>query len=278
LNRPTHTVPVDTPSGRITVTVVGDGPAVLLLPGGAATSRPFYPHLEELLADRQVITFDRPGTGTSARLGTATLSSGAQAVDAVLTALGATDAVIVGQSLGGPVAIQHLLDHPEHVGALVLLDPTPFNEPVIARFGPRLMQIMAPAARLPWIIPAYVSRSIRKMEQAVGPVDNETRECIHSMFTSADFKTTVAAISSFPADSAALTSRLRPTEIPVVIISADRPSAHRVRQAHARIADQLGGIVEVWAGAKHAMHLQYPQRIATAVCDASNSRTPQNRD
>jgi pimeloyl-ACP methyl ester carboxylesterase len=112
------------------------------------------------------------------------------------------------------------------------------------------------------------------MEQAVGPVDAETHECIHSMFTSADFKTTVAAVSSFPAESAALTARLRSTEIPVVIISADRPSSHRVRRAHARIADQLGGTVEVWAGAKHAMHLQFPQRIAAAVSDASSSRTP----
>src|SRR5690349_7590792 len=53
------------------------GSPVVLIPGGAAPSKRFFPHLEEELAGtHRVVLVDRQGTGRAVGLGPATLPSG----------------------------------------------------------------------------------------------------------------------------------------------------------------------------------------------------------
>ncbi|MFK0403334.1 alpha/beta fold hydrolase [Microbacterium sp. NPDC090225] len=111
----------------------GSGPAVLLLPGGAEAVSGFFPGLiEELTADPgyRIILFDRPGNGPSdARDG---LRIAASALHEAIAEAGTGPVIAVGQSLGGAAALLLASQHPDDVAGLVLLDPTPINDPDLA--------------------------------------------------------------------------------------------------------------------------------------------------
>ena len=123
--------------------VLGDsGPAVLLLPGGAEAVDGFFPGLiEGLQADPgcRVILYDRPGTGTNSVRGG--LAEATAAIHATLAELDLGAVVIIGQSLGGAVALLVARDHPDDVAGLVLLDPTPVNDVKLARQVERTSRI-----------------------------------------------------------------------------------------------------------------------------------------
>lgn len=105
----------------------GDGelPTVALLHGLAAAATPFGPLLMRLGRDvRRVVAPDHLGHGFSAgRDGALTpqslLEGTAQALDHVLE----EPAIVVGNSLGGAVAVRYALKNPRNVRALVLISP-----------------------------------------------------------------------------------------------------------------------------------------------------------
>lgn len=104
----------------------GVGSPVVLLHGITASSGINWLHVFEALPpDRYVIAPDLRGhaRGPAARRGT-TVSDMAADVVALLDGLGEPAATVVGFSMGGAVAQQLALDHPERVDALVLLATT----------------------------------------------------------------------------------------------------------------------------------------------------------
>jgi len=148
------------------VDVVGrDGPAILLLPGGASPSRGFFPGMDRLPGHR-IVSLDRPGTGRAASTGPATLTTGADAAAAALRETGCAPAVVLGQSLGGAVAMQLAIDHPDVVSGLVLIDPTPFNDPVVCRQARWLFEALALPTRLPYV-GARLDAAIRATDRDV---------------------------------------------------------------------------------------------------------------
>jgi len=265
MTRAPQTVLVDVPAGRLTVRIVGDGRPVLLLPGGAATSYPYYPHLEEELDGCRVISFDRPGTGTACGLGTATLPSGSASIEAVLNAVDATEAVVVGHSLGGSLAIQYAIDHPGEVGGVILLDPTPINDARLASALPRVLGLMSHIRVAPKRLSFGQKFTFRRLRRSLGPLDDEALICLRSLVYSAGIAATADAVSTFGADAAALTGRLRPLVKPVVLVTADRRPAHRLHRNHVRLAEALGGELQMWPGTKHPLHLQQPARLARLI-------------
>ncbi len=83
-----------------------------------------YDRLIPYLRDRQVITFDFLGWGTSDKPADYPYTSKQQEGDlqAVLDTLEVEQVVLVPHDASGPVAINWALDHPERVSALVLLN------------------------------------------------------------------------------------------------------------------------------------------------------------
>jgi 3-oxoadipate enol-lactonase len=106
--------------------VRGTGPAVLLVAGFGATRDAWARTVAVLERRFRVITFDHRGVGES---GASWLpyTVGDMAADAVavLDAAGEERAHVYGLSLGGMVAQELVLRHPERVGALVLGATTP---------------------------------------------------------------------------------------------------------------------------------------------------------
>jgi len=77
--------------------------------------------LQRLARQYRVVLMDRRGTGLSERLGVQqTVDSGAQDLEAVRQAVGAPRVWLLGNSVGGTVAIEYAHRHPQHVHGLLL--------------------------------------------------------------------------------------------------------------------------------------------------------------
>lgn len=156
---------LDVGDRRLYIETAGDGdPLILLLHGFGAslfTWRDVLPSLSDL---GTVVAYDRTGFGLSDRPmpgdweGESPYSASYQADLAadLVEALGASEAVLIGNSAGGRVAMQTALEHPEQVRALVLVSPAVLTTgglpdwakpilrlPPVRRIGPLLVRRIA---------------------------------------------------------------------------------------------------------------------------------------
>ncbi|MFU8854724.1 alpha/beta fold hydrolase [Micromonospora sp. SL1-18] len=127
------------PAGTVTVAgrrmrcrIAGAGPPVVLLHGIGRTLEDFAAQHELLARDHRVISLDLPGHGGSAPLDTPhTLPALASAVAGFLDAAGVADPVrLVGNSLGGAVAMRLTADQPARAASLVLVNSAGFGREV----------------------------------------------------------------------------------------------------------------------------------------------------
>ena len=116
---------VATPVGMLSILSAGRGSPVVCLHGLGATKASFLPTVAALADKWRVIAMDLPGFGESDKpLGAAyDAPYFADAVTALLDELGIERAHLVGNSMGGRVAIEVGLLYPERVGRIALLSP-----------------------------------------------------------------------------------------------------------------------------------------------------------
>ncbi|MBM9478149.1 alpha/beta fold hydrolase [Nakamurella flavida] len=107
----------------------GSGPLLVLLHGMGRTGADWAEQHDRLTAGHRVVSMDLPGFGGSDRLPPpTTLTALAGAVWRTLDALAQDGpAVLVGNSLGGAVAMQASLDRPDRCRGLVLLSSAGFG-------------------------------------------------------------------------------------------------------------------------------------------------------
>ncbi len=135
----------------------GQGPAIVLIHGINASHKSFAGWMRELAPNYRVVAVDLPGhglTGPDSR-GRYSWREMAEMVHGLTAALGLERFVLCGNSLGGAVAAELALLHPERVRALVLIGaiggpeigPKPPPLRVLSRplLG-RLFSIMTPRA------------------------------------------------------------------------------------------------------------------------------------
>jgi len=117
---------VDTASGSFSVLTAGTGPPVLLIHGLGATKGSFLPTVAALADSFEMIALDLPGFGDSAKPLRAPYHPPffASSVLDLLDALGISRAHVIGNSMGGRVALEMGLRHPDRVRRLVLLAPS----------------------------------------------------------------------------------------------------------------------------------------------------------
>jgi pimeloyl-ACP methyl ester carboxylesterase len=117
---------VPTQVGAISTVQAGDGDPVLLLHGLGATKASFLPTVAALGRTHRAIAIDLPGFGDSAKPLRARYDPAffARGVLALLEALELERAHLVGNSMGGRVAIEVGLVAPDRVGRLGLLAPS----------------------------------------------------------------------------------------------------------------------------------------------------------
>jgi 3-oxoadipate enol-lactonase len=100
--------------------VAGDGPAVVLVHAGICDSRMWDPQWAAYAGDYRAVRYDLRGFGRSP-LPPQPFSHGRDLM-ALLERLGIQQATLVGASLGGRVALEVAVAHPEVVNALVVAD------------------------------------------------------------------------------------------------------------------------------------------------------------
>lgn len=135
----------------------GDGPALLLLHGTGSSLHTWDGWIEPLAHDFRLLRLDLPGfglTGPDPR-GEYTIGHYVDFVDAFAGALSLERFHLAGNSLGGRIAWNYALAHPDRVARLVLIDaagyprPAPVNESFIFKLARtpilnRLFTVMTP--------------------------------------------------------------------------------------------------------------------------------------
>lgn len=117
------------PGERISVEVVGRGPDVVLIPG-LASSRETWRHTAERLRGKyrlhlvQVAGFAGAPAGPNGS--GPVIEPTKEAIDRYIVSAGLRKPAIVGHSLGGLMAVELGLDHPDHVGKVFVVDSLAF--------------------------------------------------------------------------------------------------------------------------------------------------------
>ena len=122
------------------LTIEGNGPALVLVPGMNGSGQLFYRQVPRLQAGYRVATYSLRDDAESLDVLAADLRA---IVDQVASPQGR--AIIVGESFGGAVALTFALAHPGRVEALVILNSFPYFAPQL-----RLRLALAGLAVLPW--------------------------------------------------------------------------------------------------------------------------------
>jgi pimeloyl-ACP methyl ester carboxylesterase len=162
---------VDTASGTLSFLSAGAGEPVLLLHGLGATKGSFLPTVAALSGSFRTIAVDLPGFGDSFKPLGAPYHAPffARAVVDLMDALGLGRADVVGNSMGGRVALEIGLRYPERVGRLVLLAPSlawrrerPWA-PLVRVMNPHLGLVQITPR---WVVEAIVHRMIPAAENS----------------------------------------------------------------------------------------------------------------
>ena len=116
---------VHLPGRRVSTLTTGDGPDVLLLHGLGGAKSSFFDAAATLSQRYRVHALDLPGFGASSKPMTAPYTARwfAETVLETMDTLGIERAHVVGNSMGGRIAIELGLRHPERVTSLGLLCP-----------------------------------------------------------------------------------------------------------------------------------------------------------
>jgi pimeloyl-ACP methyl ester carboxylesterase len=177
---------VQTRMGAISAMEAGRGAPVVLLHGLGATKASFLPTVAGLAPDHRVIAIDLPGFGDSHKPIGAAYDARffARGVEALLDALDLERAHLVGNSMGGRVALEVGLRSPDRTGRIALLAPSlawlrgrPWV-PLLRLVRPEL-GLLQPAPR--WLVEGVLDRVLP--EAAVGWTAAGVDEFLRSYLT-----------------------------------------------------------------------------------------------
>lgn len=136
--------------------VRGQGAPLLVLHGGLGSTDMFAPLYPALTANRQVIAVDLYGHGRTALTDRPfTLENMGADMDAILAKLGYGKVDVMGYSLGGGVAFQLAVQHPERVQRLVLVSAGFAQDGFYPEMLPQQAQVSAAAAPFMKDTPMY---------------------------------------------------------------------------------------------------------------------------
>jgi pimeloyl-ACP methyl ester carboxylesterase len=269
----------------------GSGPPLLLIHGMAGSSATWEPVMRPLARSFTVIAPDLLGHGQSEKpRGDYSLGAFASLLRDVLVALGHEQATIVGQSLGGGIAMQFAYQFPERTERLVLVGSGGLGEEV----SPLLRMLTLPGSE--YLLPIACNSTVNAIGDKLGSwigrlgirPDPAVAEILRSFESLGDAETrgafihTLRSVVDIRGQRVSANDKLYlASDVPTLIVWGDHdpiiPLAHAL-DAHEAI---VGSRLEIFEGAGHYPHCTDPEHFAdvlddfvasTPVADVSHDR------
>jgi len=261
---------------RVAYRDAGDGEALLLIHGMAGSSATWRAVMPQLSKKYRVVAPDLLGHGQSAKpRGDYSLGAFAVLLRDLLDELGITRATVVGQSLGGGIAMQFGYQHPDYCERMVLIGSGGLGPDV----GLTLRLLSAPGAELvlPIIAPQAVLNAGNKLGSwltSVGiqsPRGTEMWSAYSSLSdrqTRQSFLRTLRSVVDYRGQAVSALSKLQvAAEVPIMAIWGDNDKIIPVDHAYAARAAREDSRLEVLPGIGHFPHVESPTEVADLIED-----------
>jgi pimeloyl-ACP methyl ester carboxylesterase len=260
------------------------GRPVLLLVHGMAGSWESWREVIPSLAKRySVIVPDLPGHGESDKpRQDYSLGAQANALRDLLTALEVDHATVVGQSLGGGVAMQLAYQHPGYCERLVLVSSGGLGQEV----SWLLRALTFPGAEylMPLLFPSFVrdagnaiGRRLSRFGLRAPRMEEEWRAYVSltDPTTRQAFVRTLRAVVDVGGQTVSAHDRLYLTSLlPTLIVWGERDRIIPVSHAHEAHAAMPGSRLELFEESGHFPHREEPERFVEALVDFIDSTEP----
>jgi pimeloyl-ACP methyl ester carboxylesterase len=270
----------------------GRGDALVLLHGNGSMIEDFESSglVDEAAKRFRVIAFDRPGFGHSERPTNTRWTPVAQAdlLQAALTQMGITRAVVVGHSWGCSVAVAMGLTNPSAVSALVLAsgyyypsaraDVFPMSVPALPVVGDLVRYTLAPMlSRLMWPL------LLRKIF-GPAPVPEKFKAFPKEMvFRPSQIRASAAETAMMIPNAAQTCSRYGDLEMPIVIVVGNQDKLIDADRQSARLHDDVSqSRFHRVPGSGHMVHQTATSDIMAAIIEAQSlvhaDKAPRSQD
>jgi pimeloyl-ACP methyl ester carboxylesterase len=251
----------------------GPTATLVLIHGFGASLESWYDVYPRLAAEFSVARVDLKGSGFSSKPDDAKYSVHDQATLLVrfLAAIGLTDVVLIGQSLGGGVALLTHLRAAEQrssfrVSGLVLIDSTGYRQKLpflVAAIRNPLFRVLA-SVTPPWVIARFVLKRMFSVKSRV------TKERVYRY---AYFFDLPGALDAFiatgrqivPADADRMEQQFRSIRVPTLIIWGANDPIIPVSHAHRFHADIAGSELRILEDTGHVPHEERPDVVADLI-------------
>lgn len=254
----------------------GEGPAVLLIHGMAGSSRTWREVMPLLARDHTVIAPDLLGHGESAKpLGDYSLGAFASGLRDFLGVLGVGRVTVVGQSLGGGVAMQLTYQHPEVAERLVLVGSGGLGREV----SWMLRALTLPGAEflMPLLFPRFVADRGNDVSRGLAsrgikaPLVSEMWRAYASLAGAENrgaFLRTLRAVVDPGGQSVSALDRLYLAGgLPTLIVWGDEDNIIPIEHAYTAHEAMPGSRLEIIEGCGHFPHVEDPVRFVEILSD-----------
>lgn len=268
---------------RVGYRMGGEGPAILLIHGMAGSSSTWKEIMPVLAREHTVIAPDLLGHGESAKpMGDYSLGAFASGLRDLMGVLGVPGATIVGQSLGGGVAMQLAYQHPELAQRLVLVCSGGLGREVSWML--RLLTLPGAELIMPVLFPPLLAQKGTEVSKAIGdrgikaPHLAEMWRAYASLAGAENrgaFLRTLRSVVDPGGQTVSAMDRIYLAQgLPTLIVwGADDPI---IPLAHGLAAHEsiVGSRLEVLEGCGHFPHVEAPERFLEVLRDFLDTTEP----
>jgi pimeloyl-ACP methyl ester carboxylesterase len=261
---------------RIAYRDVGHGPALLLIHGMAGSSATWQGIIPQLSKKYRVIAPDLLGHGNSAKpRGDYSLGAFAVLLRDLLDELGVHRATVIGQSLGGGIAMQFAYQHRDYCERLVLIGSGGLGPDL----SPLLRVLSAPGAE--FVLPAVAPQPVLNLGNKLGswltsagiqaPRAGQMWQAYSSLSdpaARAAFLRTLRSVVDHRGQAVSALAKLHLTVgLPTLLIWGDRDRIIPISHAYAAHEALAGSRLEVLDGVGHFPHVEAPTAVADILED-----------
>ncbi len=253
---------LDVDGGQIYYEVRGRGPTVVLIHGGFGDHRMWNAQFEALSRDFRVVRYDHRGFGRSSRPQKA--YSPVDDLRRLLDRVGAPRAHLVGNSMGGTLAVDFAILKPDRVGRLVVVASGANGFPVPPEAVAKMMEVFETAQKQG--TKAAAEMWLKNPMVKVASRDPRTRDLLRTMIVDNREVFLMEHWPDEPLDPKA-SARLADIKAPTLVILGDEDID--LVNAHGKATAQgiPGARLEVVGGADHLPQMEKPAEVDALLRD-----------